>query len=165
MGLTRVGVPSPLQAWHSAESEHGVSARDPEESIPLARSGAGESACRCDGEGRRADKLCKVLWNARPAGTAVTPGTGSFPRLIPGLRLNLAVPYVRPFMKLQERYGSELPQSVIDRNAHHPRFRQLVGLEDSYGWKEEGPRFLDPVNGGFKEDFVVNREANSTHYA
>ena len=103
-----------------------------------------------------------------PAGTAVlwhgNTWHGSFPRLIPGLRLNLAVPYVRPFMKLQERYGSELPQSVIDRNSNHPRFRQLVGLEDSYGWKEEGPNFLDPVNGGFKEE-PVNRAANSTHYA
>ena len=103
-----------------------------------------------------------------PAGTAVlwhgNTWHGSFPRLIPGLRLNLAVPYVRPFMKLQERYGTELPQSVIDRNSNHPRFRQLVGLDDSYGWKEEGPNFLDPVNGGFKEE-PVNRAANSTHYA
>lgn len=103
-----------------------------------------------------------------PAGTAViwhgNTWHGSFPRQTPGLRLNLAVPYARPFMKVQERYGSELPQSVIDRNAHHPRFRQLVGLEDSYGWKEEGPRFLDQVNGGYKGEFV-NRKAASGLYA
>ena len=103
-----------------------------------------------------------------PAGTAViwhgNTWHGSYPRSIPGLRLNLAVPYARPFMKVQERYGAELPQSVIDRNSNHPRFRQLAGLEDSYGWKEEGPRFLDQVNGGYKAEFR-NRMAASGHYA
>lgn len=119
---------------------------------------------RLDGEHRNPDAVAME----GPAGTAViwhgNTWHGSFPRKVPGLRLNLAVPYARPFMKLQERYGAELPQSVIDRNSNHPRFRQLVGLDDSYGWKEEGPNFLDPVNGGFKEE-PVNRAANSTHYA
>ena len=103
-----------------------------------------------------------------PAGTAViwhgNTWHGSYPRSIPGLRLNLAVPYARPFMKVQERYGAELPQSVIDRNSNHPRFRQLAGLEDSYGWKEEGPGFLDQVNGGYKAEFR-NRMAARGHYA
>ena len=103
-----------------------------------------------------------------PAGTAViwhgNTWHGSYPRSIPGLRLNLAVPNARPFMKVQERYGTELPQSVIDRNSNHPRFRELAGLEDSYGWKEEGPRFLDQVNGGYKAEFR-NREAARGHYS
>lgn len=78
--------------------------------------------------------------------------------------LAIAVPYARPFMKLQERYGDELPQSVIDRNSHHPRFRQLAALEDSCGWKEEGPKFLDQVKGGYTGEFV-NRKASSAHYS
>ena len=104
-----------------------------------------------------------------PAGTAViwhgNTWHGSFPRKIPGLRLNLAVPYART---LHEGAGAlwngaaASPSSTATPTT--PRFRQLAGLEDSYGWKEEGPRFLDQVNGGYKEEFR-NREAGKGHYA
>ena len=69
---------------------------------------------------------------------------GSYPRTVPGLRLNLAVYFARPWMKLQERYGAELDPEVVKRHANNPRFRQLVGLNEFYGWKEEGPNFMDP---------------------
>ncbi len=69
---------------------------------------------------------------------------GSYPRMVPGLRLNLAVYFARPWMKLQERYGAELDPEVVARHGNNPRFRQLVGLNEYYGWKEEGPNFMDP---------------------
>jgi hypothetical protein len=88
-----------------------------------------------------------------PAGTAViwhgNTWHGSFARMIPGLRLNLAVAFARPWMKVQEQYGSALPQAVIARHANDARFRQLVGLNEMMGWKEEGPAFVEK-NGGFK---------------
>lgn len=77
---------------------------------------------------------------------------GSYPRRIPGLRLNLAVYYARPYWKVQERYGDALPQDVIDRHGNDPVFRQLAGLNEHMGWMEEGPSFLDQKNGGFKAD-------------
>ncbi len=89
-----------------------------------------------------------------PAGTAVVwhgnVWHGSYPRKTPGLRLNLAVYHARPYWKLQERYGNELPQEVIDRHGNNPVFRELAGLDDHMGWKEEGPSFLDQKNGGYK---------------
>ena len=75
---------------------------------------------------------------------------GSYPRKTPGLRLNLAVYHARPYWKLQERYGDALPQEVIDRHGNNPAFRQLAGLNDWMGWKEEGPSFLDQKNGGYR---------------
>ena len=89
-----------------------------------------------------------------PAGTAViwhgNVWHGSYPRKTPGLRLNLAVYHARPYWKLQERYGAELPQDVVNRHGNNPVFRQLAGLDDHMGWKEEGPSFLDQKNGGYK---------------
>lgn len=76
---------------------------------------------------------------------------GSYPRTIPGLRLNLAVYYARSYWKLQERYADELPDEVIARHGNNPTFRQLAGFNDHMGWKEEGPNFLDMKNGGLKQ--------------
>lgn len=88
-----------------------------------------------------------------PAGSAViwhgNTWHGSHARTIPGLRLNLAVAFARPWMKVQEQYGNALPEPVIARHANNPRFRQLAGLNEMMGWKEEGPAFLEK-NGGFK---------------
>ena len=77
---------------------------------------------------------------------------GSYPRRVPGLRLNLAVYHARPYWKVQERYGDALPQDVIDRHGNNPVFRQLAGLNEHMGWMEEGPSFLDQKNGGYKAD-------------
>ncbi len=89
-----------------------------------------------------------------PAGTGIiwhgNLWHGSYPRKTPGLRINLAVYHARPHWKLQERYGRELPQDVVDRHGNNPLFRQLAGLNEVYGWKEEGPAFLDQKNGGYR---------------
>lgn len=85
-----------------------------------------------------------------PVGSAViwhgNTWHGSYPRTIPGLRLNLAQYMARPWMKLQERYGRGLPQEIIDRHRGDARFAQIVGLNETMGWQEDGPAFLNPVN-------------------
>jgi hypothetical protein len=85
-----------------------------------------------------------------PAGSAVVwHGNlwhGSYPRTTPGLRLNLATYFARPWMKLQERYGREVPAEILARHADDERFARLIGLHETMGWKEEGPSYLDPVN-------------------
>ena len=80
---------------------------------------------------------------------------GSYPRTVPGLRLNLATYFVAPWMKVQERYGRDLPPEVIERHANNPRFAQLVGLNEMMGWQEEGPAFLDMVNGGVNPEMAA----------
>ena len=92
---------------------------------------------------------------------------GSYPRTVPGLRLNLAVYFARPWMKLQERYGAELDPEVVKRHANNPRFRQLVGLNEFYGWKEEGPNFMDPKENKaiFADEQVDDEQATAAQKA
>ena len=88
---------------------------------------------------------------------------GSYPRKTPGLRLNLAVYHARPYWKLQERYGDALPQEVMDRHGNNPAFRQLAGLNEYMGWKEEGPSFLDQKNGGYRAgDETILQDARAS---
>lgn len=77
---------------------------------------------------------------------------GSYPRTIPGLRLNLAVYFARSWWRLQERYGDALPADVIERHGNNPRFRQLANLDEVMGWQEEGPSFLNLKDGGINID-------------
>ena len=88
---------------------------------------------------------------------------GSYPRKIPGLRLNLAVYHARPYWKVQERYGDALPEDVVKRHGNNPVFRQLAGLNETMGWMEEGPSFLDQKNGGYRgqDRAAVRRGRNS----
>lgn len=72
---------------------------------------------------------------------------GSFPRKIPGLRLNLAVYFARPWWRLQEKYGDSLPADVIEHHANNERFRQLANLNEILGWQEEGPSYMNIVDG------------------
>ncbi len=91
-----------------------------------------------------------------PAGSAIiwhgNLWHGSYPRTIPGLRLNLAVYFARPWYRLQERYGDALPEDVIKRHGNNPRFRQLENLDETMGWQEEGPPFLNIRDGGANID-------------
>lgn len=69
---------------------------------------------------------------------------GSYPRTIPGLRLNLSLYFSRPWMKVMERYAEHLPADVMQRHGANPHFRRLAGLDEIYGWTAEGPKYLDP---------------------
>ncbi|HZU73959.1 MAG TPA: phytanoyl-CoA dioxygenase family protein [Acidimicrobiales bacterium] len=77
-----------------------------------------------------------------PAGSAIVfhgnTWHGSYPRLTPGLRVNLAVYFCRRYLATQERFGSAV--AAEDQIARlGPRFARLMGSELTYGWGEEGP--------------------------
>ena len=60
-----------------------------------------------------------------------------FPRTVPGLRISMLNYFCRDYFTPQERYRDEVPKVILDRNP--PRFRTLMGLDDGYGWGDEGP--------------------------
>ena len=60
-----------------------------------------------------------------------------FPRTAPGLRVSMLLYFCREYMTTQERYRERVPEAMLER--HPLRFRTLMGLEDGYGWADEGP--------------------------
>ena len=78
-----------------------------------------------------------------PAGTAIVwhgnTWHGSFPRKMPGLRINLAAYYCRQYMVPQELYGRDVPDEILDRHRRDSRLAQLLGLNHFNGWQDEGP--------------------------
>lgn len=62
---------------------------------------------------------------------------GSFPRKVPGLRVNLSCFYSRPHLMPQEIYRDAIPDGFLD--GEDPRLARLLGCELGYGWREEGP--------------------------
>jgi hypothetical protein len=78
-----------------------------------------------------------------PAGSAVVwhgnTWHGSFPRTVPGVRVNLATYFCRQYMAPQELYGDNTPPEIIARHGRDSRMAQLLGLNHFNGWKEEGP--------------------------
>ena len=78
-----------------------------------------------------------------PAGTAIVwhgnTWHGSFPRKMPGLRINLAAYYCRQYMAPQELYGRKAPDEILDRHGRDSRMAQLLGLNHFNGWQDEGP--------------------------
>lgn len=79
-----------------------------------------------------------------PAGSAViwhgNTWHGSFPRQLPGLRINLSLYFCRQYMQPQENYKDHIPEAVLARHGLHSRFATLLGLETTYGWRDEGPK-------------------------
>lgn len=59
----------------------------------------------------------------------------------PGIRVNLAAYFCRPFMATQELRGDTRYPEVFERYANDPRFAQLMGENIYNGWREEGPDF------------------------
>jgi len=66
---------------------------------------------------------------------------GSFPRHIPGIRMNLAVYFARQFVVTQERHKGVVPEDVLARHANDERFLTLVAGKQPYGWQSEGPDY------------------------
>lgn len=64
---------------------------------------------------------------------------GSFVRQVPGIRINLAVYFCRQYVVTQERFGRDVPESVLERNANNGRFLTMLGQKQAYGWASEGP--------------------------
>jgi hypothetical protein len=79
-----------------------------------------------------------------PAGTAIVwhgnTWHGSFPRQIPGLRLNLSMYFCRQYMDPQEDYRRNVPSDVLERHGKASRLATLLGVRTYHGWREEGPR-------------------------
>ena len=89
--------------------------------------------------GEGADKAVPV---EAPAGSVlVFHGNvwhGAFPRVNPGLRLSINAYYCGPHYRAQEDFRGRMSQEVLDR--HDERFRELLGYDDPWGFKDErGP--------------------------
>lgn len=78
-----------------------------------------------------------------PAGTAIVwhgnTWHGSFPRRIPGLRINLSMYFCRQYMAPQEIYGADVPADLLARHGRDSRMAQLLGMNHFNGWRDEGP--------------------------
>jgi ectoine hydroxylase-related dioxygenase (phytanoyl-CoA dioxygenase family) len=76
-----------------------------------------------------------------PAGSAVVwhgnTWHGSFPRKVPGLRLNLATYFCREYIVPQEAYRGNVPEGFVEQGEE--RLATLLGGEIVHGWKDEGP--------------------------
>ena len=62
-------------------------------------------------------------------------------RELPGVRINLAAYFCRPFMSTQESRGDSRHPEVFERYADDPQFAKLLGEKVFNGWREEGPDF------------------------
>jgi hypothetical protein len=78
-----------------------------------------------------------------PAGAAIiwhgNQWHGSFPRKIPGLRINLAMYFCRQYLAPQEDYAGVVPAELLERHGRDSRMAQLLGLNRFNGWRSEGP--------------------------
>jgi hypothetical protein len=79
-----------------------------------------------------------------PAGSAVVwhgnTWHGSFPRTVPGVRVNLATYFCRQYMAPQEIYAdSPRAAKLVERHGRESRMAQLLGFNHFNGWREEGP--------------------------
>lgn len=79
-----------------------------------------------------------------PAGSAIiwhgNTWHGSYPRQMPGLRVNLAVAYSRQYYSPYELYKDRLPSDFFERHHRDSRMAQLLGLNSFAGFHEEGPK-------------------------
>ena len=96
------------------------------------------------------NKLAGAARNRDAVAVEVSAGTaivwhgntwhGSFPRLVPGLRVNLAMYFCRQYVASQEIYGDCVPDELLARHGRDSRLAQLLGLNRFNGWRDEGPR-------------------------
>jgi ectoine hydroxylase-related dioxygenase (phytanoyl-CoA dioxygenase family) len=92
-----------------------------------------------DGDERNPDAIPIEV----PAGSAIVfhgnTWHGSFPRQIPGLRINLAVYFCRHYMQGQENYKDHIPEDFLKRYGEDSRMATLLGRRTHYGWAYDGP--------------------------
>ena len=78
-----------------------------------------------------------------PAGSAIVwhgnTWHGSFPRKVPGLRVNLSCYYCREYLQPQEDYSRNVPEGYLD-GANDARLARLLGQDLIHGWTDEGPQ-------------------------
>jgi ectoine hydroxylase-related dioxygenase (phytanoyl-CoA dioxygenase family) len=94
-----------------------------------------------DGEARNPEAVAIEV----PAGAAViwhgNTWHGSFPRKVPGLRVNLSMYFCRQYMQPQENYKDHVPAELIARHGADSRLLKLLGANTVHGWRDEGPQF------------------------
>ncbi|MEM7078992.1 MAG: phytanoyl-CoA dioxygenase family protein [Pseudomonadota bacterium] len=66
---------------------------------------------------------------------------GSYPREVPGIRMNLAAYMCRQYVQTQEAHKDHTPQDVLERHANNQPFLNLLGAKQPYGWQADGPDF------------------------
>ncbi|MEZ5938564.1 MAG: phytanoyl-CoA dioxygenase family protein [Hyphomonadaceae bacterium] len=88
------------------------------------------------------DRYQHVIPVEVPAGSAIiwhgNTWHGSFPRTIPGLRINLSTYFCREFIQPQENYRTTVPEGFLDPDKEE-RLARLLGADLAYGWTDEGP--------------------------
>jgi ectoine hydroxylase-related dioxygenase (phytanoyl-CoA dioxygenase family) len=101
----------------------------------------GRDQIALDGESRNPDAVAIEV----PAGSAViwhgNTWHGSFPRQVPGLRVNLSMYFCRQYMQPQENYKDYVPAELIARHGADSRLLELLGANTVHGWRDEGPQF------------------------
>jgi ectoine hydroxylase-related dioxygenase (phytanoyl-CoA dioxygenase family) len=82
-----------------------------------------------------------------PAGSAVVwhgnTWHGSFPRKVPGLRINLSMYFCRQYLQPQENYRDHVPAEFAARHDRESRFATLLGAHTHHGWREDGPTITE----------------------
>jgi ectoine hydroxylase-related dioxygenase (phytanoyl-CoA dioxygenase family) len=77
-----------------------------------------------------------------PAGSAIVwhgnTWHGSFPRKVPGLRVNLSCYFCREYIQPQEDYRHNVPDGFL-QGEEDARLARLLGADLVYGWQDEGP--------------------------
>ena len=66
---------------------------------------------------------------------------GSFRREIPGIRINLAAYFARQYIQTQEQHKGIVPEPFLARHANNDQMLRLLGNEQPYGWRNEGPDY------------------------
>ncbi|WP_375784893.1 phytanoyl-CoA dioxygenase family protein [Bradyrhizobium sp. Pha-3] len=89
------------------------------------------------------DKNPNAIAIEAPAGSVVIflgkTWHGSYPRSVPGLRVDLSAHYVRPYIAQLEDYKHNVPPGFVERHGgRNSRMAQLLGLNNWYGYGDEG---------------------------
>ena len=85
-----------------------------------------------------------VSMDLEPGDAVIWHGTtwhGSYPRKVPGIRVNLAVYFARQYVQTQEQHKGAIPEGFAARHHNDERLMQLLGGKQPYGWQSEGPDY------------------------
>jgi ectoine hydroxylase-related dioxygenase (phytanoyl-CoA dioxygenase family) len=114
---------------------------------------SGETIMDIMAKGLEPNELDAIEWEMPTGGVTmeINPGDAviwhgnswhaGWRREVPGVRVNLAAYFCRPFMSTQERRGDTRHPEVFERHANNPLFAKLLGEKVFNGWQEEGPDF------------------------
>ena len=85
-----------------------------------------------------------IAMDLQPGDAVVWHGNtwhGSFRREIPGIRMNLAAYFARQYIQTQEQHKGVVPAPFLTRHEKNIQMLRLLGSEQPYGWRTEGPDY------------------------